>query len=117
MSKINAFYIPIVVTIAGAIFLGAALTNNSNTNHVGQPQTVQQGGQCCAGHALHTEHKNEPWNEVCPVMGGKVNPNSATVEYNEKYYGFCCPGCIDKFAQELEKYAANLSEDGKKFIK
>jgi len=56
------------------------------------------------------------WNEVCPVRGNKVQENSITVEFNDKEYGFCCPGCDSKFEKDPEKYSKNLSEDGKEFI-
>ncbi len=59
---------------------------------------------------------NEPWNKVCPVKGNPIEADSPTVEYNGKVYAFCCPGCDTKFAKNPEKYAKNLSEDGKKFI-
>lgn len=58
----------------------------------------------------------EPWNKVCPVKGNAIEEDSPTVEYNGKVYAFCCPGCDTKFAKNPEKYAKNLSEDGKKFI-
>lgn len=57
-----------------------------------------------------------PWNKLCPVMGNKVDPEVPTVEYEGKAYGFCCPGCDDKFRNDPEKYSKNLSEDGEKFI-
>lgn len=56
------------------------------------------------------------WNEVCPVMGNKVNPKTPTAEYKGKTIGFCCPGCDAKFKKDPEKYMKNLSEDGKKFV-
>jgi len=56
------------------------------------------------------------WNNVCPVMGNKVDVDGPTVEYNGKLYGFCCPGCDAKFEKNPEKYSKNLSEDGTKFI-
>jgi len=65
---------------------------------------------------LQEKKEAKPWNEVCPVRGGKVQKETALVEYNDKYYGFCCPGCDSKFEKEPEKYSKNLSEDGKKFI-
>jgi YHS domain-containing protein len=58
----------------------------------------------------------EPWNKICPVKGNPVEEDSPTVVYNGKVYGFCCPGCDTKFAKNPEKYAKNLSEDGKKFV-
>jgi YHS domain-containing protein len=59
---------------------------------------------------------NKPWNAVCPVKGNPIEEDTPTVEYNGKVYGFCCPGCDTKFAKNPEKYAKNLSEDGKRFI-
>lgn len=59
----------------------------------------------------------KPWNEVCPVLGNKVDPKVKTVTYNGKAYGFCCAGCDAKFQKDPEKYSKNLSNDGKKFIK
>lgn len=76
-------------------------------------------------HEMHHEEKmnnadvsesKEAWNKVCPVMGNPVDPEVPTVEYNGKAYGFCCPGCDDKFRNDPEKYSKNLSEDGKRFI-
>ena len=58
----------------------------------------------------------EPWNKVCPVKGNPIEADSPKVEYNGKVYAFCCPGCDTKFAKNPEKYAKNLSEDGKKFV-
>ncbi len=58
----------------------------------------------------------KPFNELCPVMGQKVNPKVKTISYAGKAYGFCCGGCDKKFAADPAKYAANLSEDGKVFL-
>jgi len=71
---------------------------------------------CCSGEEK-TAVSVLPFNEVCPVLGNKVNLKVNTVEYKGKVYGFCCPGCDDKFSKEPEKYIKNLSSDGKKFIK
>ncbi len=46
-------------------------------------------------------------NEICPVMGKKVDKNVTTVTYNGKVYGFCCGSCIKKFAMDPEKYLKN----------
>ena len=56
------------------------------------------------------------YNIFCPVTGNEVDPDSPTVEYKGKIYGFCCPGCDDKFVADPEKYLKNLSEDGKIFL-
>ncbi len=65
---------------------------------------------------IQKEESKKPWNAVCPVKGNPIEEETVTVEYNGKVYGFCCPGCDVKFAKNPEKYAKNLSEDGKKFI-
>lgn len=65
---------------------------------------------------IQKEESKKPWNAVCPVKGNPIEEDTPTVEYNGKVYGFCCPGCDVKFAKNPEKYAKNLSEDGKKFI-
>jgi YHS domain-containing protein len=115
MSKTSALYVIIIAIVGAVIFLGVAASNKSAHNT--HAQLVQQAGGCCQDGAQGHAGSKEAWNEVCPVMGGKVNSSSATVEHNEKHYGFCCPGCIDTFAGDPETYAANLSEDGKKFKK
>ena len=56
------------------------------------------------------------WNKVCPVEGGPVEDDTATIEYNGKLYGFCCPGCDAEFAENPEKFAKNLNEAGTRFI-
>lgn len=74
-------------------------------------------GCCETSTPVKTAAKVKPWNEVCPVLGNKVNASVKTVEYNGKAYGFCCSGCDDKFAKDPEKYSKNLSKDGKKYNK
>ncbi len=40
---------------------------------------------------------------VCPVMGGKVNPNLSANYQGQQFY-FCCPPCREKFNKDPEKY-------------
>ncbi len=56
------------------------------------------------------------WNKVCPVQGGDIDPEIATVEYMGKQYGFCCSGCDKNFSADPARYAANLSTDGKHYL-
>lgn len=56
------------------------------------------------------------FNEVCPISGEPINPNSKTVEYEGKSYGFCCNSCEPKFKADPAKYAAKISADGKTFL-
>ena len=46
-------------------------------------------------------------NAKCPVMGDEVDKAVTTVTYNEKVYGFCCKGCVKKFAANPSKYLKN----------
>ena len=43
-------------------------------------------------------------NAKCPVMGKPVSKKVVTVTYDDKVYGFCCKGCIKKFADNPQKY-------------
>ncbi|MBC8378338.1 MAG: efflux RND transporter periplasmic adaptor subunit [Planctomycetes bacterium] len=45
----------------------------------------------------------------CPVMGGVINKEVFT-EYQGKKVYFCCPGCIDGFNKEPEKYVHKLPQ-------
>lgn len=51
-------------------------------------------------------------NEICPVMGGKVDKDTPyTAEYKGKTIGFCCPSCVTAFNAEPEKYMAKLKKE------
>lgn len=58
---------------------------------------------------------SKPFNTVCPVSGEALENNNNTAVYNGKTYALCCKKCLAKFQKNPEKYAANLSEDGKTF--
>ncbi len=48
-------------------------------------------------------------NKKCPVTGEKVDPK-VTYTYKDKTYAFCCPGCVEKFKKEPEKFIANSAK-------
>lgn len=55
-------------------------------------------------------------NEICPVSGEKIDEKmKQTYEYKGKIYSFCCPGCIEEFKKNPEKYIEKMekSEEGK----
>jgi YHS domain-containing protein len=88
-------------------------------------ECMKDSHSCCGKHEMHSEMKMEDsketanaqaWNKVCPVKGEEVDTEVATVEYNGKQYGFCCPGCDSKFTKDPNQYSKNLSEDGTEFI-
>jgi YHS domain-containing protein len=65
--------------------------------------------------ASSEEYKS--FNSVCPVSGMGVKASVKTVSYESKDYGFCCPGCGEKFSANPEKYSKYLSEDGSSLLK
>jgi len=47
-------------------------------------------------------------NANCPISGKKVKDDGGTYMYEGKMYGFCCPGCIEKFKKDPEKYIKKI---------
>ena len=47
----------------------------------------------------------------CPVMGGKANKRIYADHKGKRVY-FCCPGCIEKFKEEPDKYIQKLESEG-----
>lgn len=62
------------------------------------------------------KQESKAWNKVCPIDGMPIDAKVASVEYNNHVYGFCSSEHAAQFRQDPEKYAANLSDDGAKFI-
>ena len=48
--------------------------------------------------------------KTCPIMKGGAIDKKVFTEYNGKKVYFCCPGCIDRFKAEPEKYIAQLPQ-------
>ncbi len=46
---------------------------------------------------------------TCPVMGGPID-KAIFVEYKGKKVYFCCPGCVETFKANPEKYIAKLPQ-------
>jgi Cu(I)/Ag(I) efflux system membrane fusion protein len=106
--------------------LKSGLSSAAHQGHSGEsPKAPEQNSQKQENHRGHqginslpgkNENSAAIWNTVCPVLGNKVNPKAAIVNYKGKNIGFCCPGCDSKFKANPGKYIANLSDDGKKFL-
>jgi len=49
---------------------------------------------------------------ICPVMKNEVKDieKAPKFEYEGKTYYFCCPGCVDKFKADPEKYIGDNQE-------
>lgn len=55
----------------------------------------------------------ETANATCPMMGGNVDPEGGTVEWEGQTIGFCCDGCSGKFeALSAEEKVAHLIDQG-----
>jgi YHS domain-containing protein len=51
-------------------------------------------------------------NKICPVMGDKIDDKfKVTYEYEGKIYNFCCPGCIESFKKDPQKYIRKVEEE------
>lgn len=46
---------------------------------------------------------------TCPIMGKPIDKSVFTEYQGQKVY-FCCPGCIEKFKAEPEKYTKDLPQ-------
>lgn len=114
MNKFNSSKI----FLALLVLLFAAITINAQDKpKIGKQETKKEcAGNCCGSEKVKTSEA-KIWNKFCPVKGGEIDTETATVEYEGKAIGFCCPGCDDKFSKNPEKYLKNLSEDGQEFIK
>ncbi|MHC1727482.1 MAG: YHS domain-containing protein [Syntrophobacteraceae bacterium] len=47
----------------------------------------------------------------CPVMSLKVD-DKTYVDYQGKRVRFCCPGCVDTFKKEPDKYMKKMEAEG-----
>jgi YHS domain-containing protein len=47
--------------------------------------------------------------ELCPVMNNPIS-KEVFVEYKGKKVYFCCPGCIETFEKDPEKYVDKLPQ-------
>ncbi|MBF0297803.1 MAG: YHS domain-containing protein [Oligoflexia bacterium] len=48
---------------------------------------------------------------TCPVLAGEIN-KSVFTDYKGKRIYFCCPGCIDEFKKDPEKYIKKMEAEG-----
>jgi len=49
--------------------------------------------------------------EVCPVMGGKINKDVYSDYQGMRIY-YCCPACIEVFKKDPEAYLKKMKEAG-----
>ncbi len=63
-----------------------------------------KGGEDCGGEAMAG---GDAINDTCPISGNPVSADVQTVSFQGQEIGFCCGGCVGKFANltDAEKAA------------
>ena len=70
---------------------------------------LSSAGSVGAQSALHS--KEEPVNNICPVMGLPVSKDTPyRVEYEGVVIGFSSPGCPEAFIANPERYYKNIEK-------
>lgn len=134
-SFINQSLVKIMFVFSFALivtaFIGCGDENKNETSEANNHQTLHAENDCesaceqecdesvpCESkeNAVAETNTTEIFNAYCPVKGGEVDPETPTVEWNGKTWGFCCPGCDSTFLADPERYSQNISEDGKEFL-
>jgi len=102
----KTFQISVLVVLVALLAVGAGCKKKqeapSEPNAATEPNTAMGAPATVAAIAAIAQ-------TTCPVMGGKIDENVYTEYDGQKVY-FCCPGCIEKFKAEPEKYLAKLPQ-------
>ncbi len=64
----------------------------------------------CSSSAVSFAGEQEKPQEICPVMGGKIN-KSIFVDHQGNRIYLCCAACIDQFKKDPDKYMKKLSAE------
>jgi len=91
--------ISIVVLLVGVLIVGIAGCKDKSDADPNAAATIG-GGTTTTSAVTQT---------TCPIMGKPINKTVSTDYQGKKVY-FCCPGCIDKFKAEPEKYVKDLPQ-------
>ena len=92
--------ISIVVLLVGVLIVGiAGCKDKSEADPNAAAKTV--GGTTTTAPVAQT---------TCPIMDGNPINKAVFTEYQGQKVYFCCPGCIDKFKAEPEKYVKDLPQ-------
>jgi len=66
---------------------------------------------CITGHVYADAQASKKPQATCPVMGEHIDKKVYTDHKGKRIY-FCCPGCINVFKKEPEKYIKILNNLG-----
>jgi YHS domain-containing protein len=103
----------IVLGVGAMTLLAALLLSGCGKNEpeeatpAGVPATQETEPE--VGAARPDEETPRIAQTVCPVMGGKINPD-IYVDHNGRRVYFCCKACVEQFKEEPEKYLKKLDE-------
>ncbi len=78
---------------------------------------VADCGNCNKKAEKKAEHKHEMAEgnqELCPIMGNKINKDTF-IDYNGKRIYFCCAGCEEKFLEDPAKFMVKAKKEGVEF--
>jgi len=78
-------FIPLTLLFTASVFVGCS-----------QQQTADTAASDTTADATTT---TVAINQNCPIMGSEVADDGGTYDWNGKTVGFCCPECIDAFAE------------------
>ena len=92
-----------LVVLAGLLLIGL-VGCKEKSEPAPEPNTPAKGGTPATATAVGAIAQ-----AACPIMGNPINKEVFTEHKGQKVY-FCCPGCIDKFKAEPEKYTAKLPQ-------
>lgn len=56
----------------------------------------------CTDETTSSAGAGEAANTYCPIMGSKIDGETST-EWNGKKIGFCCPPCVDEWAEMTDE--------------
>ena len=99
--NIRGMQISIVVLLVGVLIIGFAGCNKDKSDTDSNAAAKTVGGTTETAAVTQT---------TCPVMAGKPIDKAVSIDYQGKKVYFCCPGCIDKFKAEPEKYTKDLPQ-------
>jgi len=116
--KFNTLNVGVLVLLVALamLFACSGQENSNDTAAMAEHEHMAHQADNDAAADAEMAEGEMPWNKVCPVSGGEVDPAVRTVSHDGKVYGFCCPGCDEKFADNPEHFSKKLSEDGSRLL-
>jgi len=89
------------------LFLGLSVPFASSAGKMDMGSNSQMKMEIAPNHQMAGTAEEQV---ICPVTGSKFKPTkqSPSYEYKGKTYQFCCPGCVEMFKKNPEKYLSRI---------